>query len=269
MHPEELQAWLAEHAAQVFEFTDYEIAFSAEDVLGENLERYWFRDPLWNQPGYRFVSLGQDGTGGEVALWLRPHQDKAPVVFFGSEGGSGVLTASPLAFAQALAYAPLLQEYEKGDLDAPSRLSLEHNWRLSGDDHEQTEAAKDALARYRLATEMRLGQLPPFESLISIPPTMQAEFRDWVTSIQRRASERDTQERWLAAERKRQDKREKASRYAALTAGSLPPNATPLEDGFEFAGSCAACGQSTILRLITFEDLLFGLCIPCYFSTAW
>ena len=150
LNAQQLQGWLLEHADDISQFTDYEIAFSAEDVLRTNLGLRWFRDQGWNEPGYRFVSLGQDGTGGEVALWFSPRRpNDAPVVFFGSEGGAGVLTASPLAFAKALVYGPMLQEYEKGDLDAPSRLSLQDNWFLSGNDPTEVAAATDALARYR------------------------------------------------------------------------------------------------------------------------
>jgi len=213
--------------------------------------------------------LGHDGSGGNVALWLKPRETNAtPVVFFGSEGGAGVLTTSPRAFAQALAYGPHLKEYEKGNLDAPSRLSLEDNW-FSDGDPEEVAAAKKALARYRSATEERLGHLPPFESLIAIPPAVQAEFRNWLTTVQDRSSERAARERQFAAERKRQDKRAKASSYAAVARDRLPPEVSSLVDGHQFAGTCAACGASTELRLTRFEELTFGLCFRCYFSNAW
>jgi hypothetical protein len=268
--PEELQGWLLERAAEISAFTDYEITFSSEADLREKLGRYWFRDPDWNEAGYRFVSLGQDGGGSEVALWLGPRQSNAaPVVFFGSEGGSGVVSASPSAFVQALAYAPLLQEYRKGDLDAPSRLSLEDNWFLSGEDPEQTSAANGALARYRQSTEERFGQLPPFERLIDVPPTVQAEFREWVIGTQTRVSAREALEQRHTRERKHRDMRDKATRFAAASAQSLPPNATSLKDGLELAGRCANCGASSALRLTRFEELAFGLCLPCYFSKVW
>ena len=270
MNTKQIQDWLLENAADISRFTDYEIEFNTEDSLRQILERYWFRDPMWNEPGYTFISLGHDGTGGEVALWLRPSEmEVTPVVFFGSEGGAGVLTSSPCALAQALAYGPIVQEYVKESLDAPSRLSLEDNWLLSSDRPEQVEVAKNALARYRLATEARLGHLPPFESLIAIPPAVQAEFRNWVTMVQDRASERDAQEQRFAAERKRQDKRDKASVYAAAVCDQLPPNVSSLTDAHQFAGSCAACGESTKLRLTRFEEFTFGLCFRCYFSNAW
>ena len=270
MNAEEIQDWLLEHARDISAFTDYEIEFNAEASLRLILERHWFRDPEWNEPGYAFISLGHDGSGGEVAVWLRPREtDATPVVFFGSEGGAGVLTTSPLALAQALAYGPLVHEYEKGNLDAPSRLSLEDNWCLSDGGPEQVEVARNALARYRLATEERLGPLPPFESLIAIPPAMQAELRNWVTTVQDRASAREAREQRIAAERKREDKRDRASRYAAVGSHRFPPNVDSLIDGHQFAGTCAACGESTELRLTRFEEFTFGLCFRCYFSNAW
>jgi hypothetical protein len=270
MNAEDLQAWLLEHAADISAFTDYEIELNAEESLRQNLERHWFRDPRWNKPGYAFISLGHDGTGGEVALWSRPREtDATPVVFFGSEGGAGVLTTSPRAFAQALAYGPLVQEYEKGNLDAPSRLSLEANWLLSDGDPEQVEVAKNALARYRLATEERLGHLPLFETLVTIPPSVQAEFRNWVTTVQDRASEREARKQRFAAERKREEKRNRASGYAAVGRDRLPPDVSSLMDGHQFAGTCSACGESTDLRLTRFEEFTFGLCFRCYFSNAW
>lgn len=269
MNIQQLQDWLLEHADDIHRFTDYEIKFASDDVMRTNLELHWFSDRDWSEPGYRFVSLGQDGTGGEVAAWLSPRRpDDAPIVFFGSEGGAGVVAASPLAFAQALAYGPILQEYEKDDLDAPSRLSLEGNWFLSGNDAGQVAAAKDALGRYRQSAEERLRPVPPFESLVKIPQTVQSEFHDWVTATQARVAERHAAEQRIAVERHRQRARDKASRYAAL-GRDLPADAGSLGDGHRFAGVCPSCGMATTLRLTIFEEFSFGLCIPCYFSNAW
>src|SRR4029078_3804223 len=131
-----------------------------------------------------------------------------------------------------------------GNLEAPSRLSLEDNWFLSDGGPEQVEVAKNALARYRLATEERLGHLPPFESLTTIPPAVQAELRNWVTTVQNRASERSAREQRFLAERKREGKRDKASGYAAIGSDRFPPDVGSLMDGYQFAGTCAACGES-------------------------
>ena len=72
----------------------------------------------------------------------------------------------------------------------------------------------------------------------------------------------------MAAESRRQSARDKASRYAALGV-DLPANAASLKDGHQFRGVCASCGASTTIRLTTFEEFTFGLCLPCYFSKAW
>jgi hypothetical protein len=190
-----------------------------------------------------------------------------PVVFFGSEGGSGVVAASPIDFVRALAYAPIFQEYEKGDLGAPSRLSQDGNWLL--EDPRKARVAAQALVQYRGATERLFGELPPFGSLTAIPPTVQSKFRSWVVTAQARVSDRDARDHLRAAEQKRQGMRDKASLFATRSASSLPPHASSLADGSEFEGMCAACGESTNLRLVHFDEFSFGLCLACYFSSAW
>jgi len=268
MNVPQLRTWLGEHAGEISQFTDYEVSLQAEeqDLCG-NLGEYWFRDPDWNQPGYRFFPLGQDGTGGEVAVWwTAPSSEPPPVVFFGSEGGSGVVAASPLDFVRALAYGPIFQEYQ-GDLSAPSRLARDGNWLLKHPKKSRTAA--EALAQYREATERQFGELPPFDSLTTIHPTVQSEFRTWVVTVQTRVSDRDARDHRHAVEQKRQTTREKASFFAARSASSLPPTSASLPDGSGFEGTCAACQRSTNLRLVHFEEFSLGLCIPCYFSKAW
>lgn len=268
MNVEQLRHWLLQRADEIYRFTDLEIVFEPEQSLLTNLGTYWFRDAAWNEPGYRFTSLGQDGSGGMLAVWLAPQRpEREPVVFFGSEGGSGVLADSPLRFAQALAYAPLLLEYESGDCGAPSRLAREDN--LQGEDREAGLEAGEALSRYRRAIEEQFGPLPPFERLVTVSGSLQSEFREWVTAIQKRVANRDAEEQRLAAERRRQDLREKAARYAAQGASGLPAIAASARDGHQFLGVCPSCGKSAGLRLTVFEEFTFGLCVPCYFSTAW
>ncbi|HXK17898.1 MAG TPA: hypothetical protein VNG33_08850, partial [Polyangiaceae bacterium] len=72
---------------------------------------------------------------------------------------------------------------------------------------------------------------PPFEMLVSVPPIMQSEFRDWVTGVQSRVARRDVEEQHLATERKRQSRLDKARRFAVRSAATLPPNAARLRDG--------------------------------------
>lgn len=243
----DLAAWLAEHGETIAAFTDYEPVFCDRATLYQRLGAFWFRDPDWNEPGYRFASLGQDGTGGDVLLW---GTDPGRVVFFGSEGGCGVLTETPLAFAQALAYAPRIVEYGPGSVDA-SLLSIEENW--------LAEDAPAAIAEYRRAVEARFGPLPPFNELIRVSDAAQAKFRGWVHEVYARANERDAREKALAEETARAARREKATRYAAHGA----PDG---KDGLRYDGVCAACGKATTLRLVRYEALAFGLCLPCYFD---
>ena len=269
MSSEQLQQWLREHADDISAFMDFEIAMSDESDLHETLELRWFRDRDWNPAGYRFVLLGQDGTGGRVALWPVAGRSWTPIVFFGSEGGSGVLAPSPSDFAQALAHAPWIEEYPDEELQEPARLSSEGNWILTSDEPDEAEEAAKALARYRVATEARFGPLPPFERLVDVPAAIQREFRDWVTSTQKRVQDREEDESLLPIERERRDRRAKAARYAAFSAERLPPNAASLPYGFSFEGQCASCGESATLRLTRFEDHLFGVCNRCYVAEVW
>jgi len=270
MNAQQLRHWLLQQAGDIQRFTDYQIVFESHHELMATLGTSWFSDVAWNEPRYSFVSLGQDGSGGMIAVWLASQRpDSEPIVFFGSEGGAGVIAESPLRFAQALAYAPLLLEYEAGDLDAPSRLSCEDNWYLQDEDRANAAEARDALSRYRRSVEERLGPLPAFESLVAVPGSLQSEFREWVTAVLKRVSERDAEERQLAAAHRRQELREKASRFAAQGAAGLPANAASFRDGHQFSGVCASCGASACIRWTHFEEFKFGLCMPCYFSSAW
>lgn len=269
MDVDQLQQWLLEHAENISAFTEFEVQLGTESDLQTNLQDYWFRDPQWNEPGYRFIPLGQDGTGGEVAVWLAPLRPHAsPVVFFGSEGGAGVVAASPLDFVRALAYGPAFLEYA-GSLTEPSCLSLSENWFLSDDDAEQSGVANAALARYRVATQHRFGELPCFEALSNIPVSMQSEFRAWVVAVQARVSERDTQEQLAAEAQKRRTKRSRAASFVLSSTSRLDASALSLADGARFDGTCASCGVGKTLRMVRFEEFSFGLCSDCYFSNVW
>ena len=63
--------------------------------------------------GRQVRPLGIRRTGSQIAVWVRAQDDKRPVVFFGSEGGLGVLTATPQAFALALAHAPYFDGFDE------------------------------------------------------------------------------------------------------------------------------------------------------------
>lgn len=260
-----LREWLARYQDVLFAFTDFE--FSSDGVDDPGQLDSWFRSPNWNQRGLDFVPLGHDASGGLFALWIGPRSGGPdPVVFFGSEGGA-VIARSSLAFVRALAHGAIAVEYDKGDLEAPSRLSVEDNWMLAKAARGQPGDASAALLRYRTAVESSFGALPPFAELVVVPSSVQTEFRTWVTDLQEAANTRERQESAVAAERKRLELRAKASRHAVVS--PVPEEVASRSDGSRFAGACAACGRSTTLRLTRYEELAFGVCTDCYFSNAW
>ncbi len=270
MNETELQAWVVEHADDISAFTDYEPAAGTEEALHRDLETTWFRDPDWNERGYRFLPLGLTGTGGIVAAWRKPgYAQPAPVVFFGSEGGYGILTSEPSAFAQALGHAPLIQEWDKSGGEELARLSLDDNWFFRTEEPELALAATLAIDRYRSALFQHFSPVRSFESLTNIPTALQAEFHDWVAGIQRRVTERAGREEAEATEQKRQALRAKAANYARQSARGLPAGAAALTDGAQYSGWCPVCRSPKRLRLTRFEDSLFGICFSCYFSKAW
>jgi len=171
---EDARAWLSEHAAAIRAFTDYDPAPCSDRSLRDDLRHHWFRAAEWNAPGYRFRSLGGTGTGGLLALWVRPGADGPhPVVFFGSEGGYGVLVATSERWLQALAHGPMIREHA-----SPARL-VRDNWMLD----EPGEAATEALAAYRSAVVERRGQLPALEVLTGELDALQQEFCGWAGGV--------------------------------------------------------------------------------------
>ncbi len=181
MTPEELQEWLEAHIDEIFAFMDYEPTLNSEEEFVETMG-YWFGRDDWNEPGYRFVHLGIDGMGSEFVAWIRPGVDgPAPVVYFGSEGGRGVLARSPKDWAMVLAHAPGIIEYAFGD--DPAQLDVTSNWMLEDDDPEFAETARQKLASYRDAVIERFGELPDFEALANGLDELNAEFCGWVDGV--------------------------------------------------------------------------------------
>jgi hypothetical protein len=69
------------------------------EFLSEEKTRTWIRAWTGNKElkGTEYRVFGQDGTGGYAAFWLvRPGDDilGQPIVFFGSEGGVGIVAAN-------------------------------------------------------------------------------------------------------------------------------------------------------------------------------
>jgi hypothetical protein len=269
VEPVFLQRWVEAHCDEIRRFMEYEATISTEADLADVLGDSWFRDEDWNSAGYRFVALGEESTGGIVALWIRrEHPGPHPVVFFGGEGGSGVLCPSPLAWALVLTYAPAIVEYPSSDLDAPSTLSLTENWMLDEDlDPEQAAEAQNALAKYRKHAQELLGKAPPFEALSTVASADVEEFGQWVSANQQRVDARESVEAERASSAKRSARRAKAKRLSEQ--GRLPAEQQAEKDGTVFVGKCSYCGAEGETRLVHFEEFRFGICYGCYFSPAW
>jgi len=173
----ELRAWLRTHQDDLFKFVEIEAFFDDRPALYETLG-FWTGNPDWDDGRYEFDHLCADGCGSIFAAWHRPEVPPA-VVFFGSEGGRGVLTSSLLGFAQALAHGVDVVEYADFDL-ALSALSPE-NPALSPEDPEYEDAVV-AHGRYRKSVEGTYGALPKLGDLLTDVDDQNAEFGKWVAS---------------------------------------------------------------------------------------
>lgn len=171
MSPDELRAWLTEHIGEIFKFMDYEPTLHSEEELATTLG-YWFAGDAWKAAGYRFVHLGIDGSGSQIAAWIRPNAEQIPVVLFGSEGGAGVLAASCEDWAKCIAYAPYIEEYPD---DEDERLWIPED--------EGDADAKAAQASYTKAVLQRFGELPPLDDLTANLDALDEEFVTWVESL--------------------------------------------------------------------------------------
>ncbi|QDG51127.1 hypothetical protein FIV42_10385 [Persicimonas caeni] len=181
MTVEELQQWLEEHIDKIFTFMDYEPTIDSEEEFATTMG-YWFGDEGWTEAGYEFAHLGIDGMGSQFAAWIRPGAEgPPPVVYFGSEGGSGVLVRSPRDWAMVLAYAPGVDEYPT--FTSPARLDPELNWMLEDDDPDAAAEAERALEHYRAACVERFGDVPSFEELTSGLDELNEEFRGWIDDV--------------------------------------------------------------------------------------
>ncbi len=171
INPEQLQAWVVTHVDDLSQFIDYEP--TVDDAEFADTMGSWLDNEAWASDD-RFVHLGIDGTGSQVAVWVRAHDEQRPVVFFGSEGGLGVLTASPEAFALALAHAPCFEPFEE-----PARLGTQDD-PLEGKDDEERVDAQAALDRYRVAVRKELGEPPALSTLTTGLDELNRELLDWV-----------------------------------------------------------------------------------------
>lgn len=171
----ELLSFFDTHDDALMGFLDFEPVGGGD--VDDTLDA-WFDSPAWRDSGHRFTGLGMDGTGGLFLAWHDPEatpDSPVPIVHLGSEGERGVLTASPGAFAQALAHGPGIAD---GWNELPARLAAGTSMYLDEDDVDADELAeaREALATWRLAVEARLGAVPPMDGLVAIPEALQARF---------------------------------------------------------------------------------------------
>ena len=171
MNPEQLQAWVQAHIDDLFRFMDYEPTVDDAEFL--DTMGSWLDNETWASDD-RFVHLGIDGTGSQVAVWVRAQDEQRPVVFFGSEGGLGVLTATPEAFALALAHAPYFESFEE-----PAGLAKQDD-PLADKDDEEREEAQAAFERYRAAVRKELGDIPALQDLTTGLDVLNRELLEWV-----------------------------------------------------------------------------------------
>lgn len=178
MTAEELQAWLEENVDLIVAFMDYEPSIDSDDELAMTLG-FWFDNDAWNTRGDNFAHLGIDGMGSQFAAWHRPGDEgPPPIVYFGSEGGAGVLVRTPLDWAMALAHAPGVDEHPD---DGAARLDPEMNWMLDEDqDEDLIEEARGALSQYREQIQARLGALSDLDTLTADLDELNAEFLAWI-----------------------------------------------------------------------------------------
>lgn len=179
MTAEDLQAWLEDQIDLIVAFMDYEPTIDSDDELAMTLG-FWFDNENWNERGDHFIHLGIDGRGSQFAAWARPGDDgPPPIVYFGSEGGMGVLVREPLDWAMALAHAPGIDEHPA---DGAARLDPDANWMLDAEEDEDlVEEARSALARYQQLVQERLGSLSDLETVTADLDDLNAEFTAWVT----------------------------------------------------------------------------------------
>lgn len=151
---EALHAWITTHADDLSEFGDIEptpLTDIDDDVAD------WFGDRPYAESGDRFIQVARMGDGSMYAAWLRPGvQGPPPIVFFGSDGDSGVLAKDPTDFAHALAFGTDMDDPDgQGTVRITGALSI-----LGGEpDDDDDDDAAVSLRTYRQAVIDRFGAL--------------------------------------------------------------------------------------------------------------
>jgi len=171
MRHDELQAWLTQHCGAIMYFMDYEATIESDESLSQTLDA-WFNSDAWRASGHRFIHLGIDGRGGQFALWVAPESTPPyPVVLFGSEGEVVVLCANPQAWAQIIAHAPGVNDFEE-----PARVVP------ADDDDDPDEEAAEALERYRRAVNDHFGTYASLDDLTRGLDALNTRFLAWINA---------------------------------------------------------------------------------------
>lgn len=168
---QKLRAWIAEHQEDIWAFYDCE--FVVQEELTPDTFFYWWIDS-YVDVGYRFFAIGTDGSGGQLAVWIRPNQKgPPPLVFFGSEGEREVITDCAWNFPLLLAHARI---------PVPSGPAWKNTYLHDTDprDAEYQKRAKESFARYRKAVAARFGKIPSWEELRGDVDELTVEFEAWL-----------------------------------------------------------------------------------------
>ena len=178
MTVDDLREWIETHTDDIFNILEFEPDDETLDHGG--YFQYWLGGPSFDDAGYKFESIGQDGSGGKFAVWSRPNtEEPSPLVFFGSEGGHGVVANDFRSWPLMIAHGVGVSEY--GDDSGPTAVHPSLN-EYFDPDYEDIAEAKAALERYRKAAIAEFGELPDFDTLAAGREQPNAELRAWIAS---------------------------------------------------------------------------------------
>lgn len=136
------------------------------------------------------MTIGSDDLGFDglcqwsyIYCWIRPGatlNDSCPIVYTGNEGAVGVLTATPEAFVQALAYRACVDPYGKGTHYNYSKGTLFLD-EAKEDTYDCCVIAR--LYEYRSVVVKRFGKLKSFQELTAGVDDLNKELMTWVNRI--------------------------------------------------------------------------------------
>lgn len=179
MSSREILDWLKTYSDEIFNVMDYRPSAESDEDLTDFLNA-WFDSSQWQESGHQFKHLGDDPTGSQLALWIRPGEETAqvPVVFFGSEGDRGVITRNLTSWAQLVAHAPEIDTDHNGTIHcAPG---FDNFLKDAAELGQNTEHMQDSYDKLRSATIEKFGPLPEFAELRANLNELNAEFVVWV-----------------------------------------------------------------------------------------